>query len=123
MSTAQLGILNRTTLTTRTPCVLYASGLHPLSEDHLDPELSHAKTSLPFQDQVVSFTGITWEKPALSEKLRAMGVKHIHMDLTLDATALISRGHESLKYEVSISIQISISTSIPNPIPGFFDLP
>ena len=52
-----------------------------------------------------------------------MGVKHIHMDLTLDATALISRGHESLKYEVSISIQISISTSIPNPIPGFFDLP
>ena len=121
MSTAQLGIPEPDDADHPPTRALYASELHPLSEDHLDPELSHAKTSLPFQDQVVSFTGITWEKPALSEKLRAMGVKHIHMDLTLDATALISRGHESLKYEVSISIQISISTSIPSP--GFFDLP
>lgn len=70
-------------------------------EDHHDPELSHAKTSLPFENQVLSYTGLTWERAALTEKLRAMGVKAVHLDLTVDATALISRGHESLKYEVS----------------------
>lgn len=70
------------------------------ADDH-DLELAHSRPTLPFLNQVISYTGLTWERAALSDKLRAMGVKYIHMDLTLDCTALISRGHESVKYEVS----------------------
>jgi len=94
----------------RSSTVLWASST--TSDDLNDPELAHSKTHLPFDNQVISFTGITWEKPALTDKLRAMGVRAIHLDLTLDATALISWGHDSLKYEVCVQYPLII-TSLP----------
>ena len=94
----------------RSSTVLWASST--TSDDLNDPELAHSKTHLPFDNQVISFTGITWEKPALTDKLRAMGVRAIHLDLTLDATALISWGYDSLKYEVCVQYPLII-TSLP----------
>lgn len=63
-------------------------------------ESDRPEDTLPFAGHLLCFTGITDERVDLQSKVIKMGARNVLPDLTLDVTALISRGYDSLKYVV-----------------------